>query len=361
MTASNNNPLPHLVRLGVCLNLVVTAPIVVSLSQQPNKPTLSRRDCLIGGLGLGGFLASNEPANAARGAFELDSEYYIRDLLGGNKKEGNILPSKPPNMPPPRKLQGPLVPLLLDPFYSSSCIPVQVLVQQVTKSSNMDNSVAKAIAQSASEYRTKASRSFASRAPWNAEDVTDQYYFDLSSYALWKTAADYLPNYTERDAFVRNVGRRLYKEIRSLNSLNLSSGTQKGSVMKAESELFALLSAFQASNFCKGFKVGNDQSVGKKQEEKVFDQLDDEALQGGASVDCLVSIYEPATLGASLQVTGEQSRFAPDYIGATLAAFWESKGIKSSWEIFFVDPEYRPNPKDYYPNEKLLQFSLTLA
>ena len=109
--------------------------------------------------------------------------------------------------------------------------------------------------------------------------------------------------------------------------------------------------------------MGTDQAVSvgnSPDDEKVFDSLDDDALQQGASINVLVSIYEPATLGASLQITGEQSRFAPDLVAPTLAAVWESMGIKSSWEVFFVDPEYRPNPKDYFPNEKLLQFTLTL-
>ena len=318
----------------------------------------SRRDCLVGIGSLGGSLLLSfltpEPAHAARGAFELDMEYYIRDLVGGNKKEGNILPSIPPATQPPRLLQGPLIPLLLDNNYAS-CIPVQTLAEQLAKGKSTD-AIARSIADSAMDYRTKASRSFSSRSSWEKEDVTDQYYFDISAYALWKTTADLLPNYGDRDQFARNVGRKLYDRMEFKRQ-----PSNKGSLVASEAEVFAVLQQFQDSNFCKGFKIGNDQSVGKKQEEKVFDALDDEALQSGDSVNCLVSIYEPATLGASLQITGENSRFAPGYVGATLAALWESKGIKSSWDVFFVDPEYRPNPKDYYPNEELLQFTLTLA
>jgi len=107
--------------------------------------------------------------------------------------------------------------------------------------------------------------------------------------------------------------------------------------------------------------ITNNSNKKKEEKDLVFDKLDDEALLSGASVDCLVSVYKPATLGASLQITGEQPRFAPDYVRATLVAMWESKGIQWSWEVFFVDPKYLSNPKDYYPKEKLLQFTLTLA
>lgn len=285
------------------------------------------------------------------------SEYYIRDLLGGNKKEGNVLPSKPPEMPAPRQINGPLLPLLLDSIYTPSCIPVQAL--QISKGA----SASKSFAASAIEYRNRSTRSFATRAQWEKEDISDQYYFDLSAYALYKALADYLPNYTDRDVFARNIGRLLYQKIQrdslvkhpiELNSL------EKGSLAGSEAAIKEVLGLFSSSNFCKGFKMGNDLSVGKKQEEKVFDKLDDEALQSGASINCLVSIYEPATLGASLQITGENSRFAPDYVGATIAALWESIGIKCTWDTFFVDPEYRSNPKDYFPDEQILQFTLSL-
>ena len=98
----------------------------------------------------------------------------------------------------------------------------------------------------------------------------------------------------------------------------------------------------------------------KEDDSDIFDKLDDTDLSNGLSVNCLVSIFNPASLGASLQITGEQSRFIPDFVGTTLAAMWESVGIAASYEIYFVDPEYRPNPKDYFPNEELLQFTLTI-
>jgi len=312
-------------------------------------------------------LSIGEPAHAAagggvattpraRGAFELDSEYYIRDLFGGNKKEGNVLPSKAPEMPPPRSLKGPLISLLLDQEFSSSCIPVLALTQQ------NPSVTSKSIATSSVDYRNRSARSFAQRAQWDKEDITDQYYFDLSSYALWKTAADALPKYIERDIFVRNVGRLLYDQMQKPSFIANFKQPTKKSLTGSEAAVRQVLMLFQDSNFCKGFKIGNDLSNNndKNKDEPVFDALDDEDLQSGASIDCLVSLYEPATLGASLQITGEQSRFGPDYVGATLAALWESIGIKSTWEVFFVDPEYRPNPKDYYPNEMLLQFTLIL-
>jgi hypothetical protein len=77
-------------------------------------------------------------------------------------------------------------------------------------------------------------------------------------------------------------------------------------------------------------------------------------------VDCLISIFRPATLGASLQITGEGSRFSPEFVGTTLTALLDAEfGIRARYETYFVDQEYRANPKDFFPNEQLLQFTLT--
>mmetsp|Transcript_11094 Transcript_11094/g.14611 ORF Transcript_11094/g.14611 Transcript_11094/m.14611 type:complete len:123 (+) Transcript_11094:531-899(+) len=93
----------------------------------------------------------------------------------------------------------------------------------------------------------------------------------------------------------------------------------------------------------------------------LFDELDDEALAAGAAINPLITVVESTTLGASLQLTGEQSRFVPDWLGPTMAALWEGCGVKVSWESFFVDPVYRPNPKDYYPSEQIFQFTISAS
>jgi len=325
----------------------------------------------------------------ARGAAELDAEYYVRDLFGGNKREGSVSASRPPDLPPPRQIQEPLLSLLLpktDPTTGGTaaakvddqCIPIVALLEQIKKkrSGNDDASVVRDIQRRLAEYRDRAERSFEARAAWQRRDVSDQYYFDLTSYALWRTAADLIPNYEDRDAFARRVGTLLYEKCRSDGLLRSAKQQQPLPLSGTIPYVKELLDLFVSSGYCKGYRVGDKQLV--KEGLPIFDELDDEAmLTTGATVDCLVSVYEPATLGASLQITGEQSRFVPDYVAATLAALWNdatgtavaaSSGETGSngtgnlavtWEIFFVDNVYRPNPKDYFPNEQLIQFSLT--
>lgn len=318
------------------------------------------------------WLAPQDSAHAARGAAELDLEYYARSLMSGNKKEGSVLPSTPPPVPSPRVLQGPLLPLLLNKECSPSCIPIQALIQQIqtqSKGSNRDVIIiARDIQERVDEIRDRTRRSFAAKAKWNQEEVSDQYYFDFTAYALWKTCSELIPDPVERDRFVRNMGRMLVEQLRADGLLTAidKTATNKTSLVGSTSAVTELLSLFKSSNFCKGYRIRTSDDVPASSDTAataatpLFDELDDDCLQAGGTVDCLVSVYEPATLGAALQINGEQSRFGPDLVGPSLAALWEtSVGVRSSWETFFVDPTYRPNPKDYFPNEQLLQYTLS--
>jgi hypothetical protein len=317
----------------------------------------SRRRALSYSASLFPLLIQPSPGNAAgsqspraRGAAELDLEYYARDLLRGNRKEGSIQPSQPPTLPSPRVLKEPVLSLLLSD--DDSCIPAKALLTELRLSdfSPIHDKVV--------ECRGKAQRSFFARAPWKEATLSDQYYFDLTSYAFWRVAADQIPDYRTRDRFARQMGRRLYDKLQTTGEL-VAKPYPPVSLSDSMHRVEQVLNVLKSSQFCRSYRLGEETRKSDDSTASIFDRYDDDAIQSGASVNCIVSVFEPATLGASLQITAEQSRFAPDYVSPTLAAIWESMGIQASWETFFVDNEYRPNPKDYFPNEQLIQFTLS--
>jgi hypothetical protein len=320
---------------------------------------ISRRYVLRNGgatLATGIVLLPTSASHAARGAAELDFEFYMRDLIGGNRKEGNIQSSTPPPVSPPRQLTDPLRDLILNDACSADCLSILALIETVLVSNKNSNDVEdpryieRDIQQRITSYRERARRGFYARAPWQAESLTDQYFFDLTSYALWRTAADLLPNYQDRDAFVRKTGRFIYKNCKKYELLK-NEPVQKDGIKGTVDCVDEVLQLFQLNGFCSGYRLGE-----AVKELPFFDELDDDALKIGGAVDCLISVFNPATLGAALQITGEQSRFAPDFIGPTLAAMWETVGLRPTWETYFVDQEYRPNPKGTTFSVLFIQF-----
>lgn len=344
------------------------------------------------------------PAHAAqqqprvKGAAEYDLEYYMRDLVKGNTKEGNLPASAPPPAPPSRTLQGPLLPLLLDNDFTDQCIPVKILARVSGKSTSNVAALAK-------DYRDKSSKAFAAKAQWKIADISDQYFFDLTAYALWRTAAELIPDYVKRDKFAKDVGRGIYLEAAKAGLLkkkalildssddessddssddDSSDDKKKGKTKSAKDKsgrtgtkkdssddvslgpltgtvpaIIEILELYKASGFISRYQLGGEDET--RRGKNVFDELDDDDIASGSSVDCIVSIYEPAILSGALQITGEGSRFAPDYVGQTLSAAWEAAGILAKEETYFVDSVYRPNPKDFFPDERLIQFTLKKA
>jgi hypothetical protein len=355
-----------------------------SRPESADNGKLSRRQLLLSGVTAATATAAvflpADAANAARakGAAELDLEFYVRDLVGGNKKEGNIEQSKNgPPVPPPRTLRGALIPMLLNKECTADCISVQALVDEIQQQDRAagravasEEAIVKDIQSRVDSIRERTRNSFFIKAPWKEEEVSDQYYFDFTIYALWKTAAQLIENSPNRDRFMRNIGRLLISKLEKEQIVTPSllvqqkdqppSSKDNGVLVGSIPAIMEVLNIFKTSNYCKNFRIRSSDNTGAVDDnEPVFDELDDESLGMVGTANCLVSIYEPATLGASLQINGENSRFAPDFVGTSLSAVWEKYGgIRTTWDIFFVDPEYRPNPKDYFPNEQLLQMTL---
>lgn len=264
----------------------------------------------------------------------VDAEYYLRDLFGGNNpRQGNVLPSTPPTPSPPRVLKEPLVTTLLADDFGPSCVPVAVLVQTVQRARRGDGTrdseatvvmVREDVRSRADAVRDKARRSFATRAPWRDDSVTDQYYFDLTAYALWKTAADLVPDLDDRDTFVRNVGRAVYRKLVQDELITVPSDTtmadnknnQRNSIVATVDTVRQVLDVFCQCNFCKSYRLGPDpapvdpkqrrQSKTKPESEPVIivDELDVSVLSPCVCACVLLTQQLKMSSGASFPCVG---------------------------------------------------------
>ena len=353
-----------------------------------------------------------------RGAAELDLEYYIRDLFGTqNERMGNMAPSLPPPMKPPRTMTNPVLNLLLVPFSPNDTTtttttntvcgdctiralidtilqqqPQQPSKNEIPLTSTKIQSLRHDITQSMQQYQTKVSNSFYQRAAWRNSHISDQYYFDMISYTIWKTAAVYLPTSNQRSQFVATLGQYIYQcSVPSQQLISISTNTdtnrQQHPLTGTNQNVQQVLDLFTQCGLIQSYRIGtgttstssshhnNDQNrtplattttTTTPEPFVLFDTYDDEAFLNHDSVDVVLSIYESATLGASLQLTGEQSRFIPDYIAPTLMALWYNTipGPRGSWsltyETYFLDSTYRPNPKGTFLEWITLSISVFL-
>ncbi len=309
--------------------------------------------------------ASSSNANV-KGAAEYDFEYYMRTLITGNKKEGSIQPSQPPPTPPPRHMSS-FIRYIVNESFDESCITVSQLSQLLKNSSTTTTTSVSSldISNKILSFRNKVANVYKIKQPWEEESIQDEYYFDLSCYALYRIAAELIPtNYVVRDQWVRNVGKEIYNSMKkekliTLNNIDDNETTKKKKLTQIVQILIELLDSFKSIGFIQDYRLGEKNDIQQRMEKNIFDEYDDDDIDSGLNVNFLVSVFRPATLGSSLQITGEGSRFSPDFVSPTISALLEEQcGLKVEFEGYFVDEEYRPNPKDFFPNEQLLQFTL---
>jgi len=293
-----------------------------------------------------------EPSNAAQGAAEYDLEFYVRNLIkGNNDKEGNIQASAPPPMPASRilanKSDSSFIQSIINDELSNDCIALRTL-SKVTSVPVND------IAEMVKDFRAKFSKSFGTRAKWQQELIVDEYYFDLTCYSLYRTAAVLMPtDYKRRSEWVELLGEEIYKSIATRTTAKKPSKLTESIPVMVQ-----ILESFQSNNFVSSYRLG-DKNDDFRSGLNIFDSYDDEDIEAGLTINCLISLIRPATLTSSLQIVGEGSRFLPEFVGTTIAAMMRKElGLQVEYETYFVDEEYRPNPKDFFPAEELLQYSI---
>ena len=126
-----------------------------------------------------------------KGAFEMDAEFYIKDLLDavglkGSKTSGTQNGfQKKPIYKSPRTLDRKFVSNIVNIIASS--------IAQVSKSTQAADIVAAVITETDS-----AVQSFKTFVPITAMDITDQYYFDMLLYLYYIEAGKLLPTSEER-------------------------------------------------------------------------------------------------------------------------------------------------------------------
>ena len=289
-------------------------------------------------------------ASAAQGAAEYDLEFYLRDLFQGNNREGNIQPSNPPIPLPPRTLNTKeVLELLINEHCDGHCFSVALLSQLTgVPSDDISNRVAL--------MRQRVCKAFQAKAPWIRESIQDQYYLDLTAYCLFRVAAQLIPtDYTLRDKWIRTLGKQLYAQAKKRHLITPTNNETR-TLSASVPTLIQLMDFFNSTRYVSSYRIIQSDSVTATD---FLDTLDDEDIQDGRPVNLLISLLRPATLGAALQLTAEGTRFSPEFVAPTLAAMWEEQfHLSTQYETYFVDNTYRANPKDFFPDEVLIQFTI---
>jgi len=322
----------------------------------PSPPAASRRQLL-------SRAAASLPAPAAlafaaeapssvrvKGAAEMDLEFYARGLLGS----GGAPRSAPP--PPPlaaRQLDAALAKRLLDAAAAgiapSVSAPSAAKLRQAAGARRQalaieyDRALFAGAFSAAGGYDTSLGGASALSQP-----EALQYGFDLSALALFTLLSEARLPRKELAACYARVGEELLVAVAAATPAPpqqaAGSASSLSDILRG---VRALLDALQRGGYLAAYAIDDgDADEGLWQQRSSL-----------SSTRLTVTLTDSAALRAALLLNGRG--VSPELARPLLSAFFASRGAEVTEQSdFFLDGEYRENPKEYRPTQQLLSFTI---
>ena len=308
---------------------------------------------LIGGLAAAAFTPFPAQARAA-GAAELDAKFYLKSLFTGNK----VVVDRPPPPPAPsRGIDGALARRIQQHVFDA-LLEARSRGQEGTGGTRAELEAKYASLVAANEPLLR-DRWGALPGPVaeEADTLGSSRALNLAAYCWWKLALENLPTPADRAAFARLLGDNICADV--LPAARAGSATGNGSAAAAAAakvpgagdlsavieDAETLLTALRTAGLLKGYTM-----------EVAEDGQED--WDSGYTVDMKLSLFESATLPASLQLAAENERLRPDLAGLAMGALFRRRGVATRFDEYFLDETYREDPNDIRPTLLLQQWSL---
>mmetsp|Transcript_2763 Transcript_2763/g.8387 ORF Transcript_2763/g.8387 Transcript_2763/m.8387 type:complete len:332 (-) Transcript_2763:441-1436(-) len=164
---------------------------------------------------------------------------------------------------------------------------------------------------------------------------------NLRMYALHHVIAEKTPSKQLRVDYSKNVGRRLYDDLRRrydvLQRIEKQSRASPQDPRPTLEGLQVILTAFKDAGFSSDYKIDLTTMEEIQWEE-----------EGKANLSVFVD--DLVTMTAAQLLAGEEyDDTAPIFVPFVISSFMESSGLQVSHEDFYIDNTYQDNPADYRP------------
>jgi len=308
------------------LNMV--KPVSNSLSRRKTVANLITASLLAVGV-FGGSYPARAASEKVWGAAELDFLMYICGATG------KFCPAKTKVTVEPART--------VDATFASAvaAFPGSVLVQNFGIPAGKLTS---AVEEESKFYLAE----FQKRIIFDPQDLSNQYSFDFNAYLTYLAIAKLLPDPGKQAQFQKKLGDKVLGALAERGAKIEVVDARRGQreLDTVVQGCKSILETFAAINFISKFSV---------------DTSDIDASYfspDGPPTSFSFTFDAPATLQAMLQMSGEGTRFKPDYVGIALGSYFAQCSIAADYASYFVDTQYRPNPDDYQPTQVLAQFNL---
>lgn len=268
------------------------------------------------------FFTRRDPVHAAQGAAEMDMEYYIRNVfnLQSDQKAKVRTVFKSPRM-------------IDSTFADAVQTRIMNLLGPTFSLKDFDTNIASSLP------------SFREFAPIVHEDNSDQYYFDLRMYCIYKQAAQILITSEERVRFRNLVGDRVLDLI--MAGIPVRKATNQEEIAKG---IELLLDFFQKSGQISSY-VFDSSDFGDQ-------EFADKSFQQRMPISTTIQLKEPCTVLSFIQGVKENTFFHPDIIGTTLVSYLHYCGFGGRYEDYLLDNFYRESNFDTQAQDIVLELQM---
>jgi len=291
---------------------------------------------------LAASLVPRSPAHAVRGAAELDAEYYVRSSLG---LAAPGVAARPPK--PPRTLDAEAADQLLSAVTAQVAATTGRSVEDVSVVAGTQarrNAIELDRALSSGLYSAGGYASLEASGAATA-DLRNEFAFDLRLLSLFSIVAGSQRG-VNRAAFADQLGDRLLAAMPT--ALASPVAQESTGVVGAAAGCRRLLEHLKSVGYLGGFTWDADDA--------------DDALwaeRSDLSPTLLrATLDEPASLRSALLLSQRSGGLSSELAAPLLAAYLRRAcGATVSSSEYFVD-EYRDNPMDYRPSQRILEMTL---
>lgn len=318
-------------------------PLLFSLDSEPRSLRTSSSTTILGSLmTMTAVFGGPKVASAAKGAFEMDAEYYISNLLNKNKGEAaKTGESRRPIYRSPRKLDAAAANAVYDKL-----IDLVIAGADGNTKVNKDDLMKKV-----SDLRVKKLDYFRSFAPIVKEDLSDQYYFDITLYCLYQVTQGIIPTSEKRVKFRTAVGEAVYDAVVAKKGEGEGgAGAATVPVRQAVNDVVSTLERLKQTNFIASYTFDADDASDE--------QFARETFAVNAPVSFQVTINEPANLLSFIQGQIDDTFFHPEIIGSCVAASLRRNGYWSKYEDYLLDNYYRESNFDLRADAVILEVAM---
>lgn len=286
-----------------------------------------------------------QPALAAKGAAEMDLEFYVRGVLGQPPSP----PASPVTINQARNLNSAFVSSSLDAVESalaSSLATTPAVLRSAADARRKARGLEYDRVLSSGAFGDGRGYDAAAALSTGASDASSQYGYDLTLFCLFTQLADArLPRAASAECS-RRLGDRLLAALPPPPSSGKATPPAIGELVAG---LRALLGQLQTAGYVASWTI-DDSDV-------------DAALWNGRSALSLtrltIALNDSASLRAALLLNG-RSGASPELAKPLLLAYLRSQAVEvSEVSEYFLDSVYRASPLDYQANQQILTLSVS--